>query len=77
MIYLDNAATSWPKPEAVYQAMDSFMRNIGASPGRSGHQLSIEAGRIIYETRFEQSEETRVRVILEKEQVEIQGIHPV
>ena len=51
MIYLDNAATSWPKPEAVYQAMDSFMRHTGASPGRSGHRLSIEAGRIVYETR--------------------------
>jgi len=51
MIYLDNAATTWPKPEAVYQAMDSFMRHIGASPGRSAHRLSIEAGRIIYETR--------------------------
>jgi len=51
MIYLDNAATSWPKPEAVYQVMDNFMRHIGASPGRSGHRLSIEAGRIIYETR--------------------------
>ena len=51
MIYLDNAATSWPKPEAVYQAMDGFMRHIGANPGRSGHRLSIEAGRIAYETR--------------------------
>lgn len=51
MIYLDNAATSWPKPEAVYQAIDIFMRDIGASPGRSGHRLSVETGRIIYETR--------------------------
>lgn len=51
MIYMDNAATSHPKPEATYQAMDMFMRNIGASPGRSGHSLSIEAGRCIYETR--------------------------
>src|SRR4030042_1812323 len=51
MIYLDNAATTCPKPETVYQAMDSVMRNIGASPGRSGHRLSIEEGRIIYETR--------------------------
>lgn len=51
MIYLDNAATSWPKPEAVYQAVDSFMRDVGASPGRSGHRLSVEAGRIIFETR--------------------------
>jgi cysteine desulfurase/selenocysteine lyase len=51
MIYLDNAATSWPKPEAVYQAMDSFMRHTGASPGRSGHLLSVAAARIIYDTR--------------------------
>ena len=51
MIYLDNAATSWPKPETVYQAMDSFMRSTGANPGRSAHQLSIEASRTIYETR--------------------------
>lgn len=51
MIYMDNAATSWPKPEEVYQAINSFMRDVGASPGRSGHRLSIEAGRIIYETR--------------------------
>ena len=51
MTYLDNAATSWPKPEAVYQAMDNFMRHTGANPGRSAHQLSIEAGRIVYETR--------------------------
>ena len=48
---MDNAATSWPKPELTYQAMDEFMRNVGASPGRSGHQLSIEAGRTIYEAR--------------------------
>lgn len=51
MIYLDNAATSWPKPEAVYRAIDEYMRHIGANPGRSGHQLSIQAGRIVYETR--------------------------
>ncbi|MDY6911917.1 MAG: aminotransferase class V-fold PLP-dependent enzyme [Chloroflexota bacterium] len=51
MIYMDNAATSWPKPEAVYQAMDIFMRNSGANPGRSGHRLSVEAGRVIYEAR--------------------------
>ncbi len=56
MIYLDNAATSWPKPEVVYQAMDDFNRNTGASPGRSGHKLSIAAGRIIYEAREALSE---------------------
>ncbi len=51
MIYLDNAATSWPKPEAVYQAMDSLMRYTGASPGRSGHLMSLTAARMIHEAR--------------------------
>lgn len=51
MIYLDNAATSWPKPESVYVAMDRFMREVGASPGRSGHRLAVAAGRIVLETR--------------------------
>lgn len=51
IIYFDNAASSWPKPEAVYKAMDNFMRNIGGNPGRSGHRLSIEAAKIIFESR--------------------------
>jgi cysteine desulfurase / selenocysteine lyase len=51
LIYCDNAATTWPKPEAVYKAMENFMRQTGASPGRSGHRLSIEAGRVVYEAR--------------------------
>jgi len=51
MIYLDNAATSWPKPESVVQAMVEFMNNVGANPGRSGHRLSVEAGRIINDAR--------------------------
>ncbi len=51
MIYFDNAATSWPKPEAVMKAMDRFMRETGANPGRSGHTLSIDAGRIVYDAR--------------------------
>ena len=51
MIYLDNAATSWPKPTAVTEAMSRFMLEVGANPGRSAHRLSIEAGRMVYETR--------------------------
>ena len=51
LIYLDNAASSWPKPDATWQAMEHFMRSVGANPGRSGHRLSIEAGRIIIEAR--------------------------
>jgi cysteine desulfurase family protein len=50
-IYFDNAATSWPKPEETYTAMDHFSRAIGGSPGRSGHRLSIESGRVIMHTR--------------------------
>ena len=51
MIYFDNAATSWPKPDAVLEAMSRFMTEVGASPGRSAHHLSVESGRIVYDTR--------------------------
>jgi cysteine desulfurase/selenocysteine lyase len=51
IIYFDNASTSFPKPEEVPRAMAHFLREIGASPGRSGHRLSIEAGRIVFEAR--------------------------
>ncbi len=51
MIYLDHAATSWPKPPEVLQAMTGFLERAGGNPGRSGHRLSIDAGRIVYETR--------------------------
>jgi cysteine desulfurase family protein len=51
MIYLDNSATSWPKPPQVKEAMVKFMEEIGANPGRSGHLLSIEAARVLYEAR--------------------------
>jgi len=49
--YLDNAATSWPKPETVYQAVDCFMREVGATPGRGGHRREEEAAHIADETR--------------------------
>jgi cysteine desulfurase family protein len=51
MIYLDNAATSFPKPAGVARAMNSFMDSVGANPGRSGHRLSIEAARIVFDAR--------------------------
>ena len=51
MIYLDNSATTWPKPPAVKEAMVRFMEEVGANPGRSGHRLSIEAARVMYEAR--------------------------
>jgi cysteine desulfurase family protein len=51
MIYLDNAATSWPKPEGVYRAVDHFMRQVGATPGRGGHRREEEALCIADEAR--------------------------
>jgi cysteine desulfurase family protein len=50
-IYMDNAATSWPKPEETLKAMEKYARSIGANPGRSGHSMSVDAGRLILETR--------------------------
>ena len=50
-IYFDNAATSWPKPDVMMQAMIDFNNGVGANPGRSGHRLSVEASRIIFNTR--------------------------
>ena len=50
-IYLDNAATTFPKPESVYQAVMHAMREIGASPGRGGYRRSLEAGRIMFQAR--------------------------
>lgn len=47
MIYLDNAATSFPKPEVVYQALDRFARNDLANPGRSSHRMAKEAERAL------------------------------
>jgi cysteine desulfurase / selenocysteine lyase len=49
--YLDNAATSFPKPEAVYRAMDRFLRESGANPGRSGHRLAASAAATVSQTR--------------------------
>ena len=50
-VYLDNAATSWPKPESVYRAVNRFMRQVGATPGRGGHRREEEAQHIAAETR--------------------------
>jgi cysteine desulfurase family protein len=51
MIYLDHAATSWPKPPEIIQAIADFLERAGGNPGRSGHRISIEAGRIVYNAR--------------------------
>lgn len=51
MIYLDNAATSWPKPESVYEAMDGFLRNNAGNPGRGSHSMSLAAAGVMEEAR--------------------------
>lgn len=50
-IYMDNAATSFPKPGCVIDSMVDFMKNIGCSPGRGGYAQSLDAARIVYEAR--------------------------
>src|SRR5438477_4232528 len=51
MIYLDNAATSFPKPEAVYQTLDRFARQSLANPGRAGHKMALAAERALDDAR--------------------------
>lgn len=51
LIYLDNAATSYPKPDEVYTFMDAFYRRFGVNPGRSGYDLCMETGALVDTTR--------------------------
>lgn len=51
MIYLDNAATSFPKPPIVVRAMAGTLQKLGGNPGRSGHALSLCSGRIVQNCR--------------------------
>jgi cysteine desulfurase family protein len=52
VIYLDNAATSWPKPEAVYQILGEFLRTKGGNPGRGSHSLATAGMEAVEETRM-------------------------
>jgi cysteine desulfurase family protein len=51
IIYLDHAATSFPKPEGVKQAVLEYLERYAANPGRSGHSLSLEASRVLFAAR--------------------------
>ncbi len=53
MIYLDNAATSFPKPKCMLLEMERCLRDYCGNPGRSGHGLSIQTGQGVYDTRSE------------------------
>ena len=50
-IYLDNAATSWPKPEAVYRAVDDYQRKLGAPAGRSSYREAADTERLVSSCR--------------------------
>ena len=50
-IFLDNGATSFPKPEEVYTFMDAFYRKFGVNPGRSGYDLCMETGELVENIR--------------------------
>ena len=52
MIYLDNATTSYPKPETVYQTMDQFLKEKGGNPGRGSYSLALDAKEVVEETRL-------------------------
>lgn len=51
VVYLDNAATSWPKPTGVTAAVARYIDEIGANPGRSGHPRAVAAGRLVLDVR--------------------------
>ncbi|WP_054958299.1 aminotransferase class V-fold PLP-dependent enzyme [Paenibacillus dakarensis] len=51
VIYLDHAATSWPKPPEVVEAMKRAMEVAGANPGRGSHRMALNASRVLYNTR--------------------------
>lgn len=50
-VYLDNAATTYPKPKEVYSAVMNYMTNIGASPGRGGYSNALEGNRVVFRGR--------------------------
>lgn len=52
MIYLDNAATSFPKPDCVHEQAATFLQTLGANPGRGGHRLAVGASHLVEETRL-------------------------
>lgn len=50
-VYLDNAATTYPKPEKVYSSILNYMKNVGASPGRGGYENALTGDRMVYKCR--------------------------
>ena len=53
MIYFDNGATTFPKPQSVVRAVCGAVTSLGANPGRSGHSMSMKGAQMIYSCRSE------------------------
>ena len=51
MIYLDNAATTFPKPEQLYKALNYANRNLAFNAGRGTYEIAVKASDFIYKTR--------------------------
>ncbi|MCQ4022475.1 MULTISPECIES: aminotransferase class V-fold PLP-dependent enzyme [unclassified Ruminococcus] len=56
MIYLDNAATTFPKPQSVVREVNAALTRYGANPGRAGHYMAMKAGKMIYNCRVKLSQ---------------------
>ena len=67
MIYLDNAATSWPKPDTVLRAVMGVQQKPFGNPGRGGHRASLCAGRVVYACREEAAAFFGITLHAEKE----------
>ena len=61
MIYLDNAATSYPKPRQVIRVVDKCLAHFSANPGRSGHTPGAKADRVLYGARISASQFLRAK----------------
>ena len=74
VVYFDNAATSYPKPDVVWEAVSRYGKGVGANPGRSGHRLAVEAARTLFSCRVALAELLGVgdpeRIVLTKNATE-------
>jgi len=61
VIYLDNAASTWPKPPQVKEAMNECLDQFAANPGRGGHQLAMRASRTLFQTRVNLAKLFRIK----------------
>ena len=55
-LYLDNAATSYPKPATVWEAVENYQRHLGAAVGRGGYNTSQTVGQIVQRARYRLAE---------------------